>query len=70
MKKILRRHQTLIEDGDKASKLPLINENEFRNKLNDLLVKLDVQNRYTHRLSHNNVGDGKDRSVILRRYSS
>jgi len=55
MKKLNRRFNTLGEDEDTAKHLPLINTTEFSTKINDLLDKVSVQNRYASRISQCNV---------------
>lgn len=40
---------------DEGNKLPNLNTHEFSHKLNTLLDKVSIQNRYASRISHANV---------------
>ena len=54
MRKTKRMH-SLVEDVYDTSKFPLIYPQEFKDRFNDLLEKVTIQNRYANRISQCNV---------------
>lgn len=55
MRKIHKRLTLEQTYSEEDRKLPLLNHSEFSAKLNDLLDRVSVQNRYACRISHCNV---------------
>ena len=59
MRKISKRLTSESSQNQGQGKLPNINQSQFSNKLNDLLDKITIQNRYASRISQTNVFDLK-----------